>query len=386
MFRLVSEGWDKEVINARQANPDGLRVVCPFIKEAALSRILDVGAGQVEVVTRFDLNCYYEGVSDLDALGVLLAADAKVRGIKGLHSKLYLFGATSAIATSANVTDAGMLRNHEFGFVSDDRDVVVACQTYFDQLWRRAGENLTARQLEEWRQLVAAARRKGGGGARPRLPDHGARGGNGPLAVPASREVTYANQAFLKFLGTSDQRSPRDLGIADMVAESGCALACTYPTNQRPRQIEDGDVLYMARIAAAPEDFLIFGYATGWRHRDEEDVATADEITVRPWKARYKNYIRVHDAHFVDAQLGVGVSMAEMLRALGSDAWRSTQDNVRHGHGNIDPFASYLRKPGMQLTDISRRWIHARLERLLQVHGEVDLTKRRFRAAVTRSP
>ena len=228
--------------------------------------------------------------------------------------------------------------------------------------------------------MVAAARRKGVGGLKPKLPDHGAKGAGGPLAAAAaSKNSKYANQAFLKFLGTAAERAPPTLRIADMVAESGCAWACTYPTARRPRQIEDGDLLYMARITA-PDDILIFGYATGWRHRDDEDVATAAEIAARPWKSRYRNYIRVHDAHFIDAELGVGVSMAEMLTALGADAWRSTHENHRSGGGNTDPFLSYLRKPGMQLTDVSRAWVHRRLQKLLRTHGEVDLTLRRFKA------
>ncbi|MGQ0588667.1 MAG: phospholipase D family protein [Sphingosinicella sp.] len=379
MFRLVSEGWDDVVLCARRTSPDGLRIVCPFIKERAVSRILEAGAGGVEVITRFDLNCYYDGVSDLEALEVLLDAGARIRGKRGLHSKVFLFGGASAIGTSANVTDAGMLRNHEFGFISDEAEVLAACQSYFDRLWLKSGEDLTRGRLAEWRKVVAAARRKGGGGTRSKLPDHGARGPRGPLAASARKPDEYPNQAFLKFMGTAGERAPLDLDIADMVAESGCAWACTYPTAQRPRQIEDGDLLYMARIAA-PDDILIFGYATGWRHRDKEDVATKKEIDARSWKSRYKNYIRVHDAHFVDAELGVGISMAEMLSALGADAWRSTQDNARAGRGNTDPFLSYLRKPGMQLTDISRKWIDRRLQRLLRTHGEVDLTRRRFRA------
>lgn len=378
MFRLVTDGWDDVVLDARRRSPNGLRIVCPFIKARAVSRILDAGAGNVEVITRFDLNCYYEGVSDLEALEALLDTGARVRGMKGLHSKLYVFGDATAIGTSANVTDAGMLRNHEFGFISDEVEVIEACRDYFDRLWPKAGPDLTRERLAEWRNVVAAARRQGGGGAKPKLPDHGAKGGGGPLTTGARNKIKYANRAFLKFMGTAGERASLDLDIADMVAESGCAWACTYPTAQRPRQIEDGDRLYMARIAA-PDDILIFGYATGWRHRDDEDVATKKEIKARPWKLRYQNYIRVHDAHFVEAELGVGISMAEMLRALGSDAWRSTQENARAGRGNTDPFASYLRKPGMQLTDISRAWIDQRLQRLLRRHGEVDLTERRFR-------
>jgi hypothetical protein len=380
MFRLVTDGWDALVLGARRENPDGLRILCPFIKARALSRILEAGAGDVEVITRFDLNCYYEGVSDLEALEALLDAGAKVRGLKGLHSKLYLFGDATAIGTSANVTDAGMRRNHEFGFISDEEEVLAACRTYFDRMWPKAGADLTKARLAEWRTVVAAARRRGGGGTKPKLPDYGARSVGGPFTTAgAPQDVRYANQAFLKFMGTAGERAPLNLRIADMVAESGCAWACTYPTSQRPRQIEDGDLLYMARIAA-PDDILIFGYATGWRHRDEEDVATKEEIEARPWKSRYKNYIRVHDGHFVDAELGEGISMAEMLSALGADAWRSTQENALARRGNTDPFLSYLRKPGMQLTDVSRAWIDQRLRRLLRKHGEVDLLHRQFRA------
>lgn len=381
MFRLVSEGWEEVVLGARRGSPDGLRIVCPFIKERAVSRIIDSGAGSAEVITRFDLNCYYDGVSDLEALEALLDAGARVRGKRGLHSKLYLFGGATAIGTSANVTDAGMLRNYEFGFVSDEAEVLAACQTYFDRLWLKSGEDLTRTQLSEWRKVVAAARRKGGGGTRPKLPDYGAKGPGGPLALAAARKgEEYPNQAFLKFMGTASERAPLDLGIAEMVAESGCAWACTYPTAQRPRQIQDGDKLYMARLTA-PDDILIFGYATGWRHRDDEDVATKKEIDERWWKKRYRNYIRVHDGHFIDAELEVGISMREMLNELGADAWRSTQENARAGRGkNTDPFASYLRKPGMQLTDISRAWIDRRLQKMLRTHGEVDLTKRRFKA------
>jgi hypothetical protein len=135
----------------------------------------------------------------------------------------------------------------------------------------------------------------------------------------------------------------------------------------------------MARIAA-PDDLLIFGSAIGWRHRDDEDVASVAEIEARPWKEKWANYVRVHTARFINAELGVGVSMREMMTELGSDSFQSTQQNAESGSGNTDPFAAYLRKPGMLLTSISREWIDRRLEALFRQHGEVDLSPIRFRA------
>jgi hypothetical protein len=379
MFRLVSDGWEKEVLDARRASPASLRIACPFIKAGTLKRILAAGKNKsIEVITRFDLNCFYEGVNDLEALEMLLDSRAKVRGINGLHAKLFLFGSNTAIGTSANVTDAGMRRNREFGFVSDDEDVVQYCDRYFAGLWDDAGKNLTRANLRDWKKVVAAAKRESGNGKKPRLPDYGTKGPNKTSLAARSPAKSHENQAFLKFLGDSGKRTPREWKIADIVAESGCNWACTYPTSQRPRQVEDGDIMYMARIAE-PEDLLIFGYATGWRHREDEDVASPAEIKTRNWKKRFRNYVRVHDAHFIDAELGVGISMYQMLDELGPDAWRSTQDNVRKGKGNADPFASYLRKPGMQLTEQSRSWIQERLERLFRKYGEVDLRQARFK-------
>jgi hypothetical protein len=383
VFRLVSSGWDAEFIAARRAAPRRLRIVCPFIKLGAMERILKAGdPARIKVITRFDLNCFYERVSDLDALELLLDAGAKVRGRRGLHSKLFLLDRAIAIGTSANVTDAGMLRNHEFGFVSDEAEVVGASNRYFDELWAISGRNLRAGRIAEWRDTIRKARaRHGGGGGRPRLKDHGASGGEDPGGgnpLDGRSGAPASGQAYLKFFGRGVDRTPRTERIADIVAESGCNWAATFPTGRRPRQIEDGDTIYMARIAQ-PDDLLIFGRATGYRHRDDEDVASAAEIAERGWKADWANYVRVDDARFIDANLGVGVSMRGMMQALGSDSFRSTQRNVASGVGNTDPFASYLRKPGMMLTDRSRRWIDARLEALFRRHGEVDLRPARFR-------
>ncbi len=93
----------------------------------------------------------------------------------------------------------------------------------------------------------------------------------------------------------------------------------------------------MARISQ-PDDLLIYGYAIGRRHRDKEDVATKTEIGTQPWRAEFANYIRVYDARFVNADLGDGVSMYEMLNQLGPDSWRSTWENARSGGGNTDPW------------------------------------------------
>lgn len=122
-----------------------------------------------------------------------LDAGARVRGVRGLHAKLFLFGGSTAIGTSANVTDAGMMRNHEFGFVTDDPEVVSECGNYFDRLWKRSGNDLTSKQVREWQEIVDQAR-KTGSGKRPNSNDQGrgALGRGGRSSEAARRQCTEA--------------------------------------------------------------------------------------------------------------------------------------------------------------------------------------------------
>jgi len=54
----------------------------------------------------------------------------------------------------------------------------------------------------------------------------------------------------------------------------------------------DGDLVFLGRITNE-RDIRIFGRAIGLQHRDDNDNATATEITDRPWKADYPYYIRL---------------------------------------------------------------------------------------------
>lgn len=379
-FRLISEAWERELIAARRADPASLRIICPFVKRTALQRIVREGtAKDIELITRFDLNCFDQGVSDLEALSAVLDLGGKVRGVRGLHAKLYLFGGATVIATSANVTEAAMRRNHEFGFAAADPAIVATCGGYFERLWKLAGADLTKAKLKEWQKILEARRLANPGKRKNSLPDFGAKvPADSPFVTPTSRAPSFANQAFVKFSGTGDNKARRELRIDDVVAESGANWAFTYPSSIHPRQVKDGDVLYLGRLVYGPDDLMIFGKAIGREHRDHVDVASAKEITLRPWKENWANYVRVHDARFFDGTLDDGVSFRAMMDALKSDSFASTQRHAAAGKGNTDPTIAYNRKPGMVLTDRSRAWIDERLEEKLRTFGEIDLSQKRF--------
>ncbi|MCE2916960.1 MAG: hypothetical protein LW768_15625 [Rubrivivax sp.] len=88
-LRLVDAGWGAELIQALQADTSALRLISPFIKLGALERLLAFNPRSTQVITRYNLDDFASGVSDIAALRRVLKAGGRVRGIRGLHAKVY---------------------------------------------------------------------------------------------------------------------------------------------------------------------------------------------------------------------------------------------------------------------------------------------------------
>ena len=369
-LRLVDTDWSREIVAAAAADPSRLRIVSPFIKLKALERLLATDPRSVQVLTRFSLEDFARGVSDLAALRRLVDAGAEVRGVRHLHAKLYLFGQTRTIITSANLTGAALDRNHEFGVTSTDPAVIASCDTYFDRLWNQAAPNLRADQLDGWRQEVDS-RVLAAGGTVPTVswPDYGADAGLAP-AYPGDPVVAEAGQAFVKFLGEGDNRVPLSHTTLEEVKRSGAHWAVAYPASKRPRSVRDGDIIFIGRLTCDPWDIVIFGRAIARAHQPGRDDATEEDIALRPWKATWPRYIRVHNAVFVAGSLANGVSLNALMDALGPRAFASTLRNLEADDGgNQDPRQAYRQQAAVRLTDEAQRWLSDRLTLQFDTHG-----------------
>lgn len=369
--RLVDTDWSREIVAAAAADPSAMRIISPFIKLKALNRLLDTAPRAVQVLTRFSLEDFSRGVSDIDALQRLVDAGARVRGVRHLHAKLYLFGQSQAIITSANLTGAALDRNHEFGVASDELAVIRSCQDYFDRLWRLAGPDLAAYRLTDWRAEVG--RRVLAAGAAVHddpWPDYGADAGL-EAASPAPPAVAGANQAFVKFLGEGDNRMPLSQPVLNEVERSGAHWAVAYPAAKRPRRVQDGDVIFIGRLTYDPPDIVIFGRAIASAHQPGRDDATEADIALRPWKATWPRYIRVHEATFVAGTLANGVSLSALMEALGTRSFSSTLRNLEADAGNRDPRRAYRQQAAVQLSDEGQLWLAEQLQARFDTHGIV---------------
>ncbi|MCY4499985.1 MAG: phospholipase D family protein [Alphaproteobacteria bacterium] len=362
-FRLVDAGWASEFESALGLDSSGLCVVCPFIKIGAVTRLLSSRPGSIRVITRFNLSDFAEGVSDLSALQRLHDVGAKIRGIRNLHAKLYLFGKSRAVVTSANLTEAGLGRNHEFGMITNDAAAIGVCQDYFDNLWWRAGTDLQPGRLSEWQDIITAYRAAGGRPNGPTgLADFGAEAGIGePPRGQTSMTVTDAAQAFVKFLGNRRNRVPSTCPTIEELNRAGCHWALAYPKNKRPRSVENGAVMYIARLVEG-RDIRVFGRGIGMEYISGRDDAAPADIERRSWKSTWPHYVRVHNTEFVAGTMQNGVSLNELMEALGPDSFVSTQRNAETGSGNTDPRRAYMRQAAVRLSAQGFAWLDERLE------------------------
>ncbi|MDE0448935.1 MAG: phospholipase D family protein [Spirochaetaceae bacterium] len=376
-FRLVDRGWAAELIDGAREVPGELRIVCPFIKERALDRLLQLGSRDIRVITRFNLADFADGVSDIAALRNLLRAGAAVRGIRNLHAKLYLFGEHRAIVASANLTEAGLRHNSELGVVTNDASEVRECRGYFDDLWSRGGDNLRRDQLDLWdgqikRHLVSGWTETTGA-----LDDFGVDAGLDDVPrVWITATFEDVPQAFVKLLGESSNRAALSLSTVEGIVRSCCHWAVGYPAKKRPRSVEDGAAMFISRLVEG-SDSRVFGVATAMKHVPGRDDATEHDIELRPWKENWPRYIRIHHPEFVAGTLANGISLSELMDSLGADSFASTKRNKERGHGNQNPRRALMQQPAVKLSENGYAWLNERLQKAFKEHGRVPASELR---------
>ena len=380
-IRLVDAGWGQELTEAIRGDSSEVRIICPFIKESALKYLLEEDAlkyllshrpGDIQVITRFNLADFANGVSDVEALRMLFDSGVSIRGIRNLHAKLYLFGKSRAIITSANLTKAALTRNQEFGVVAYDRAVIAACRNYFDKLWQRGSSaELSHDRLDCWAEKVARYCLASGRSRREReLGDFGADADLEPPLPILPVVGADADQAFIKFLGNSHERVPVSHPIIEVIKHEGCHEVLAYPKTKRPRSVEDGAIMFMARFTEK-RDIRIFGRAVGMKHDLDRDNASPEDIDLRWWREKYSRYIRVDCAEFVAGTIANGISLNELMCALGSNSFASTQHNAARGSGNTNPRRAYGQQAAVKLSSQAIAWLGKRLQAAFDAHGKV---------------
>jgi hypothetical protein len=338
-----------------------LKIISPFITEQIIRKInTQFEFKNFELITRFKLEDFAMKISSLEALKFSVENGAKVFGIKDLHSKVYLFDDRKAIVTSANLTYGGLNNNYECGICIDDSKIIRDLHNYFDELKIISGNPLTLEQCEEWQQKLPII--KPHNTEIPSLPDYGA------TKVHIDKGKNY----YIKFFGTSKRRYPFSLTIKEEIANAHCHYACGFSINKKPRQVNDGDIIYMACMTHSPNNYAIFGKAEAIKFVEDRDKATEAEIEQIAWKKDFPIYLRVKNPIFINGTLGDCVLLYDLINKMNYESFQSTKRRYDEGERNINPYRSLSQKPYIRLTTKAAEWVETRFQEGLNHLGQVD--------------
>jgi len=108
MTTFIDKRWDDALVKVCRSARREILLMTPFIQGDVVRRLLRRKSVGLRVITRYSLTDFHDGVSDIDALAFLLSRHAKIKGVRNLHSKVYIFDGKRAVVTSANLTQAAL--------------------------------------------------------------------------------------------------------------------------------------------------------------------------------------------------------------------------------------------------------------------------------------
>ncbi len=338
-----------------------VRIISPFISLTLVNHLLEFKDHlTIQLITRFNLNDLRQGVSSLQALRKLLDNGVQIKGIKDLHSKVYLFEERSAIIASANFTSGGFFNNYEYGIISDESDVVCDSLDYFNSLWNLTDRTLTQGMIDEWSAIISQNKVTL---SVDKLKDYGV----------SRKDVVIGNKkVFVKFFGISHERSRVDRPVKEIIDVTHSHFAATFPEGKgRPKRYNDGDIIYMAYMTN-DRDYAIFGKAVAIKHNRARDVASSEDILIKSWKKRFNIYVRVHSAKFLNTDLKNCPKLWSLMNDLQAESFRSTKIKYDNGEDDIQPQKSLMRQADIELSTEGALWLDGKFKEVEERYGLVD--------------
>jgi len=336
-----------------------LRIVSPFVNEQVIRKTQSkFDFKNFELITRFSMRDFASGVSSLNSLKFSMENGASIYGIKGLHSKIYLFDNRSAIVTSANLTNGGLINNHECGIFITDPEVIKGLHKHLDELRQFAGSKLTKDLCEKWLDELENINIENT--ILPSLPDYGA----------SQNFYDASKDYFVKFFGSAKHRVSLTHAVRQEMERSLCHYACGF--SKKPQSVNEGDIIYLARITKNPNDYAIFGKAEAIKFVEKRDTASPADIIERPYKEHYPYYLRVRNAEFIDAAMYDCVFLRDLIEALKYESFPTTKEKYEQGMKDVNPYRTLVQQPYVRLTENAVNWLEPRFQDTLGNYGAVD--------------
>lgn len=339
MVKLITSNALDDMNELLNNTKENFRMICPFIgKNIAirLSQIISQNKIKSTIITRFSRSDFYKRVSSLDGLLSLEESGCKIKAVRNLHTKLYLFDNDAMILGSSNFTNGGLVSNVELNIlIKDERSVINQGIAYFNEINACISEEffITKKMIQDEMKVLE-----------PLMDDSSLQFmenfDRGQKIGPKKRNdiieemfsiysdtIDLEPTAWIKFEGYSDsKRTPNDDPIS-ITLDSNNYYRTYFPKKKKPTGFKDGDIIFIAKNSwdknGEPSP-MIFGYGFTKKFK-EENIVSNEEKEQNPVFKRWPYFINVENFRFIRTTLKDGISLLDLYKDIGSDTFPTSQ-------------------------------------------------------------
>lgn len=380
MIRLVSENIFEEFIDLINNTKRSIKLISPFIGRNTaniLSELISKKSLSASIITRFSRNDFFAGVSSISGLHKLLSSGSKIKAVKDLHTKLYIFDNDILIIGSSNFTNGGLINNVELNVLfSDEPEISKRAIEYFEDIDSKIDEQFF---LDEGR-IAKEESFLNSLGLSPKncrisfndSADFGAelrvksKSDEIENVISLSQSSFEPTDSWVKFEGLVENRHPKDDRI--LKSRNNGVYVTNFP--RRPTGIKRGDTVFLAMLSynsVGQPMPMIYGYGISKGFSPNNEY-TPEQISHNPLLERYSYFLELENLRVINAPASECVSISELYSAIGSSLFPTTRgksintDDLHHMH---------YRRDKMRITKDGKEFLLREINERIKIHGEI---------------
>lgn len=368
-----------------------INIVSPFIGRNTSLHMANLLPQEVKlrIITKFVREDFIKGVSSIEGLIALHEAGAEIYIMKNLHTKLYTFDTSTAIVTSANFTNGGLVNNFELGLLIQNESIIISeIIQYFDSLQseivkydeENGSNNLLTPEilLEEERIVNNAIRQRPVGSTNFNNTQQGAELNSNYSVdiIEDSFDVQISNDRddlWLKFEADSNHRLDNTLVYFDPEIRRKQQRPNLTFFPRQPISLKNGHKIYITVVSwdrANNPTTIIVGRAKT-RGFNKENMVTRDTDFYESWMSNYPYYVEIYDVESFNGPIIEGISILDLYRDINYKTYPSTKNASRM---NVEKLKIYHKqKDKIRITEAAANYIDEEIDKRIELFGKIEI-------------
>ena len=374
MVKLITSNVGKEFQDLLNTTKKEIKIICPFFGKNTsikLAEIINENNLEAKIITRFSRHDFFCKASSLEGLKKLINSGAKLKAVKNLHTKLYIFDDKNIILGSSNYSRGGLFTNLELNvLINDENEIIKRATDYYNEidLCIENDYQITEEMIDNEMNILSKIVK-----TKDNFFDE--RNDRGKYLeiqkkddfieqiINPNDEKSEKTSAWIKFEGFSgENRTKNDERIIININDNGC-YRTYFP--KKPTGYKNGDIIFIARNSwdhNGNKTPIIFGYGITKKY-EKENVATEEEKKENKNLVRWPYYINVEKFKYINTTLYDGISLLDVYKDVGSDTYpgskkrNSTFNELKKIHSQKDK---------LQITDETKEYLLNKLSNLIK--------------------